>query len=270
MLETSRSGYYDWVKNSAARKERKKRREKLVEAIRRIHEESGGTYGSPRILRVLRSEGIQCGKHRLEKLMREEGIFGKQKRKWVATTDSNHGNPVLPNRLNRKFTAHEPNRKWVSDITYCATEEGWLYVAAIMDLYSRTIVGWAASDRINTDLVSKALDRAIDKRKPGRGLILHSDRGSQYTSRDYQKKLWANGIIGSMSRKGNCWDNAPMESFFGTMKTECVYGRKKYGTRAEAKTDLFRYIEIFYNRKRLHSGLKYKSPETYEKERLRA
>ena len=168
---------------------------------------------------MLRSKGITCGKHRLEKLMNEEGIQGKQKRKWVATTDSDHGNPVLPNRLGRKFETREPNRKWVSDITCCATEEGWLYVVVIMDLYSRTIVGWAAGERINTDLLSKVLDRVLEKRKPGVGLILHSDRGSQYTSRDYQKKLWSNGIIGSMSRKGNCWGNAPMESFFGTMKT---------------------------------------------------
>ena len=267
MLETSRSGYYDWLKNSAARKERKKQREKLVEAIRRIHEESGGTYGSPRILRVLRSEGIKCGKHRLEKLMREEGIFGKQKRKWVATTDSNHGNPVLPNRLNRKFTAHEPNRKWVSDITYCAKEEGWLYVAAIMDLYSRTIVGWAASDRINTDLVSTALDRAIDKRKPGRGLILHSDRGSQYTSREYQKK--------TLGERNHRIDEQERE----------LLGQRAHGKLLRDHEDGVRLWEKEIRNEgggedgplQVHRDILQqkaaafgKSPETYEKQRLRA
>jgi transposase InsO family protein len=269
-LDISRSGYYSWIKNAPSREERQTKRERLVEKVRQIHEESLRSYGSPRILRVLQGEGIRCGRHRLEQLMHEEGICGKQKRKWRATTDSPHGNPVVPNRLDRKFEVHEPNRKWVSDITCCATDEGWLYVAAIMDLYSRNIVGWAAGDRITTDLVVKALDRALEKRTPSKGLILHSDRGSQYTSHMYQTKLWKSGIIGSMSRKGNCWDNAPMESFFGTMKTECVYGRKKYRTREEGTTDLFRYIEIFYNRKRLHSGIGYKSPESYEKERLQA
>ena len=244
-LEISRSGYYGWIKNAPSREERKSKRERLAEKVRQIHEESLRSSGSPRILKVLQGEGIQCGKHRLEKLMHEEGISGKQKRKWRATTDSTHGNPVLPNRLDWKFEVHEPNRKWVSDITCCATDEGWLHVAAIMDLYSRTIVGWATGDRITTDLVVKTLDRALEEGSPCKGLILHSDRGSQYTSHAYQMKLWNNEILGSMSRKGNCWDNAPMESFFGTMKTECVYGRRKYRTRDEATTDFFRYREVF-------------------------
>ena len=270
VLKISRSGFYAWEKRSPERDKKTKERRDLVKAIGRIHEDSRKTYGSPRIFRALQNEGKLCGKHRLERIMREEGIRGQKRRKWTRTTDSEHGNPVLPNRLNRNFAVWEPNRKWVSDITYCATEEGWLYVAAIMDLSSRSIVGWSVSERINTALVSKALSRAIEKRNPPPGLMLHSDRGRQYTSHDYQQKLWANGIIGSMSRKGNCWDNAPMESFFGTLKTECVYARKKYSTREHAKSDIFRYIEIFYNRKRLHSGLGYKTPENYEKGRLQA
>ncbi len=266
----SRSGYYEWKRKAFAREKKKADRDGLVESIRKIREESRKSYGSPRILRVLQSEGKKCGKHRLERVMKEEGIQGRQKRKWVRTTDSQHDNPVQPNRLNREFEVVELNRKWVSDITYCATEEGWLYVAAIMDLASRSIVGWGVSEHIDTALISKALDRAIEERNPAPGLILHSDRGSQYTSHFYQQKLWASGIIGSMSRKGNCWDNAPMKSFFGTLKNECVYARKKYRTKEEAKTDIFRYIEIFYNRNRLHSGLGYKTPESYEKERLQA
>lgn len=268
MFNISRSGYYDWLRRTPVRESRLQKKQQILTAIKRIHEESRRSYGSPRIYRTLREEGVECGRYTVERLMSKNGIYGKQKRKWVATTDSKHDNPVLPNRLNREFEALEPNRKWVSDITYIATEEGWLYLAAIMDLHSRSIVGWSAGKRITADLVSGALDRALEKRKPDRGLILHSDRGSQYTSRAYQMKLWRNGIIGSMSRKGNCWDNAPMESFFGAMKSEWIYGNRKYRTREEARADIFKYIEIFYNRKRLHSGLGYKSPETYEKERL--
>ena len=267
-LNVSRSGYYDWRRGAPARESRLQRRQHTLTVIKRIHEDSRKSYGSPRIHRALREEGVKCGRYTVERLMSENGVYGKQKRKWVATTDSRHDNPVVHNRLNREFKALEPDRKWAGDITYIATEEGWLYLAAIMDLHSRSIVGWPAGERITTDLVSMALDRALEKRKPGRGLIFHSDRGSQYTSREYQMKLWRNGIIGSMSRKGNCWDNAPMESFFGAMKSEWIYGSRKYRTREEARADIFKYIEIFYNRKRLHSGLGYKSPETYEKERL--
>ncbi len=183
--------------------------------------------------------------------------------------ESGRGYSIVPNILNRDFESSEPNRKWVSDITYIATGEGWLYLAAIMDLASRSIVGWATSANIDTALVKKALDRAVANRKPPVGLILHTDRGSQYAGYEYRKALWRNGIICSMSRKGNCWDNAPMESFFGTSKKECVH-RGEHRTHDEARTDLFRHIEMFYNRKRLHSGLGYKAPEGCEKERQRA
>ena len=269
VLQISRSAWCEWNRREPEREEKRHARERLVEEIRKIHEESGRVYGSPRILQALKGTGVDCAKHHVERIMREEGIRAETKRKKIRTTDSRHGYSIVPNILNRNFESSEPNRKWVSDITYIATGEGWLYLAAIMDLASRSIVGWATSANIDTALVKKALDRAVANRKPPVGLILHSDRGSQYASYEYRKALWRNGIICSMSRKGNCWDNAPMESFFGTLKTECVH-RRNYRTRDEARTDIFRYIEMFYNRKRLHSGLGYKTPESYENWRFGA
>lgn len=189
-----------------------------------------------------------------------------QKRKYKATTDSKHNLPVAGNYLNRDFHARNLNIAWASDITYIYTEEGWLYLAAIMDLYSRKIVGWAMRERLTKELVIEALDMALKQRRPGRGLIIHSDRGSQYASYAYQRMLWRNGIICSMSRRGDCWDNAVMESFFHTLKTELVYQRR-YETRSQARRDIFEYLEVFYNRIRLHSSIGYTSPENYEKQR---
>jgi transposase InsO family protein len=198
--------------------------------------------------------------------MREQGLKARQKRKFKNTTDSNHDLPIKRNILNRQFKVSQPNKVWVSDITYIYTKEGWLYLAIIIDLYGRKVVGWSMNERITKELVLEALEMAINRRKPARGLIFHSDRGSQYASHEFQRMLWEHGFISSMSRKGNCWDNAVSESFFSTLKTELIY-QNQYESRGEAKRDIFQYIEIFYNRFRLHSALGYKSPEEYENER---
>jgi len=203
-------------------------------------------------------------KKRVERLMREAGIHAVAKKKYKATTDSRHTQLVAPNHLNRNFVADKPNQSWVADITYLYTKEGWLYLSTIMDLYSRKIIGWSMKNRITPDLVIEALNMAIKQRKPSWGLLLHSDRGSQYASECYQVLLGKKGIRCSMSRKGNCWDNAVMESFYRTLKVELIY-QKKYETRIEAQRDIFEYIEIFYNRERLHSSIGYNSPEEYEK-----
>jgi transposase InsO family protein len=196
--------------------------------------------------------------------MREAGIQAIQKRKFKVTTDSRHNLPVAENILNREFTASSPNKRWVTDITYIPTEEGWLYLAAVMDLYSRRIAGYSMQKDLNRELVIKALNNAVTNRWPGQGLLVHSDRGSQYASSDYQQLLRQYGFICSMSRKGDCWDNSPMESFFKTLKTELVYQRH-FKTRAEAELEIFEYIEVFYNRFRLHSALGYEIPEEFEK-----
>jgi len=203
-------------------------------------------------------------KKRVERLMREAGIYAVAKKKYRATTDSKHSLPVAANSLNRNFSVNKLNQSWVADITYIYTQEGWLYLSTIMDLYSRKIVGWSMKNRITRELVSEALHMAIKRRKPPSGLLLHSDRGSQYASDSYQVLLKRYGILCSMSRKGNCWDNAVMESFYRTLKVELIY-LKRYETRIEAQRDIFEYIEIFYNRERLHSSLGYNSPEEYEK-----
>lgn len=219
-LSIFRSGYYDWKRKSAEREGEKREKRVLVETARRIHEASRRNNGNLRILQVLRDDGKKCGKHRLERLMKEEGIRGRKKRKWVGTTDLNHGDPVLPNRLNREFETIEPNRKWFLDITYWAMEEDWLYIAAINNgplLQERR--GGVSVERIDTELVLKVLDWVLEKKKMALGVILHSDRVCEYISRENQKKLWTKVVIGSMSRKGNCRDKAPMESFFGTLKT---------------------------------------------------
>ena len=201
--------------------------------------------------------------------MRENGIRAKQKRKFKATTDSKHSHPAAPNLLDRDFEASAPNQKWAADITYIHTREGWLYLAAIMDLYSRMIVGWSMSSRMTRRLVLDALEMAVGRRHPEAGLLHHSDRGSQCACGDYQKAIRAYGMICSMSRKGDCWDNAPMESFFHTLKTELIHHRD-YRTRWEAKTDIFEYIEVFYNRSRRHSALGFITPEEYERGKLAA
>ena len=236
----------------------------LKQKIRRIHDKSRKTYGSPRIHQKLLQEGCLIGKKRVERLMQEMGLRAVARRKYRVTTDSAHTKTVAKNHLNRQFTPERPNQYWVADITYIATKEGWLYLSTIMDLYSRKIIGWSLRERLTKELVIAALHMALKQRKLSIDLLLHSDRGSQYASELYQKLLKRNGIVCSMSRKGNCWDNAVMESFYHTLKVELIY-QKTYETRGQARRDIFEYIEIFYNRERLHSTLGYCSPEEYEK-----
>lgn len=262
ILKVSRTGYYHRLHRPVS--QRRVKDEVIKEQIVKIHYESRKTYGSPRIHRKLRKRGIHCSKKRVERLMREAGIQGIQKRKFKVTTDSRHNLAVAANILDRNFSSGSPNVCWLSDITYIKTDEGWLYLAAVMDLYSKRIVGYSMQKRLSRELVIEAMNIAISNRHPGRGLIAHSDRGSQYASSDYQKLLRQHGFICSMSRKGDVWDNSPMESFFHTLKTELVYHRR-FKSRSEAKLAIFEYIEVFYNRRRLHSALDYESPAEFEK-----
>ena len=263
LFRVSRSGYYAWRKRPASMRSIKN--QLLLERIKAVHKKSRKTYGSPRVHRQLVAEGERCGRGRVERLMSANGIRAKQKRKFVVTTDSKHDLPVAENILNRQFCVAEPNRVWLSDITYIPTDEGWLYLAGVLDLCSRTAVGWSMSESLEKGLVVDALRMAHWRRRPGMGVIHHSDRGSQYASDDYRNLLKDYGMRMSMSRKGNCWDNAVMESFFGTLKKELVHHRR-YRTRAEARKDIFEFIEVFYNRERLHSSLGYMSPLDYEKQ----
>jgi putative transposase len=260
-LAVSAAGYYAWrVRPESARSvsDRTTR-----SAIRVIHRDSRETYGSPRIWDALVKQGHRIGEHRVARLMRQDGIRAKTVTKWRATTQSNHQWPVAANTLNRQFTVAAPNRVWAGDITYVWTLEGWLYLAVLLDLYSRRVVGWAMSQRITVELTEQALTMALAKRAPTAGLLHHSDRGSQYAATSYQRVLAAYGLLPSMSRKGNCWDNACVESFFGTLKRELV-DQRRYVTRDEARQDIFEYIEVFYNRQRRHSTLGYHSPAEYE------
>jgi transposase InsO family protein len=260
-LAVSPSGYYAWRNRPECRRKREDGR--LLVEIKAIHRENLGAYGSPRIHAELKDRQMHHGRKRVARLMRENGIRAKQKKKFKATTDSKHSYPVAPNLLQRNFETDMPNRKWLADITYIHTREGWLYLAAILDLYSKLIVGWSMASRMNKWLVLEALAMAVEHRKPGPGLIHHSDRGSQYACGDYQRALCSHDVICSMSKKGDCWDNAPMESFFHTLKTELVHHRD-YQTRNQAKADIFKYIEVFYNRSRRHSALGYLAPAKYE------
>lgn len=260
-LGISRSGYYAWRERPVSQREMAN--QALLQQIKAVHAESEETYGSPRIYRELTAAGVPCSLNRIARLMRQHGIVAIQARRFKVTTKANEAHPVAPNLLDGDFSATAPNEKWLADISYIATHEGWLYLAAVMDLFSRRIVGWAMQERMTSSLVESALQMAIGHRRPPAALIHHSDRGSQYTGRDYQKLLKDNQIQVSMSGAGNCYDNAPMESFFGTLKTERVHHRL-YRTREEAKTDLFFYIEAFYNRRRRHSALDYVSPADYE------
>jgi transposase InsO family protein len=261
VLEVSTSGYYVWRDRPPSKREMANR--ELTAKIKAEFEKSGETYGSPRIYQVMRKLGLMCSPNRVARLMRAADLKAKQTRRYRSTTKRNKADRAAPNRLKRDFRATAPNRKWVSDITYIATQEGWLYLAAIMDLFSRRIVGWAMSKRMTSDLTLRALDMAIRRCRPESGLIHHSDQGSQYTDSEYQAVLAAHSIVASMNGVGTWYDNAPMESFFGTLKSELVHHRA-YRTRAEASPDLFYYIEAWYNRRRLHSALGYESPETYE------
>jgi transposase InsO family protein len=235
----------------------------LLRRIREIHKLSRKTYGSPRVHAELKRQGIACNQKTVAKLMRFGGIQGRRKRRRVTTTDSNHCFPITANLLNRDFHADQPNQKWVADITYIPTAEGWLYLAGVLDLFSRKAVGWEMSNRIDADLVERALRMALYQRQPGRGLIHHSDRGSQYASHQIRNLLAANQIQVSMSGRGNCYDNAVMESFFGTLKNEWVH-YQRYQSRYQARSDIFKYIEGFYNTVRLHSSLGFLSPNEFE------
>lgn len=263
-LEVSPSGYYAWQKRRDNPGPRALQNRALVREIQQIHSRSRQTYGSPRVVEELRKQGRHHGRNRIARLMQQEGLCGRQKRRYrVQTTDSNHDQPIAPNRLAEAPKATAPNQLWVADITYIETKENWLYLAAIMDLYSRKVVGWAMSERIDTVLVLKALDMALLHRSPPANLLFHSDRGVQYASGDYRQALSQAGLIASMSRSGNCYDNAAMESFWSTLKLELVY-RQDFQTRAQARTQIFDYIESFYNRQRTHSALGYRSPVDFE------
>jgi len=237
--------------------------DKLVPLVREIHKESKGTYGTRRMAKALRELGIPCGRRRAGTLMKMAGVIARQPRKFKATTDSKHNLPVAPNLLQRDFAASKPNEAWASDITYIWTTEGWIYLAVILDLFSRQVVGWSMSNRMTKKLVMNALRMAFWRRKPEAGTIFHSDRGSQYCSKAFQTLLKCYGMKSSMSRKGDCWDNAVAESFFGSLKTERVFFTN-YKTRKEARLDIVDYIEMFYNCKRLHSYLGYVSPRRFE------
>jgi putative transposase len=264
VLGVSRSGYYAWSKRPTP--VRTKSDAALKAQIAAVHAKSRSTYGSPRVHAELRSKGVSVSRKRIERLMREEGIKARQKRRFRRTTDSNHTHPIAPNVLEREFTAEAPNKVWVTDVTYIATDEGWLYLAAILDLFSRRVIGWATSATNDRLLALDALDRALRARKPRPGLLHHSDRGSPYASEDYREALRRRGLVASMSRSGDCWDNAVAESFFATLKAELV-DHEHYPTRAVATASIGDYLEAFYNPARRHSHLGYKSPIEFELKR---
>ena len=262
VLCASSSGYYQWRKGRVT--QRTIRQRQLLDLIKKIHTDSRGTYGSPRVLKELRDAGIVVNHKTVEELMKQNGIQAKQSKKFKATTNSKHNLPIAKNRLKRKFTARKPNQKWVSDITYVWTDEGWLYLATFIDLFSRKVVGWSMAPRMAADLVVDAFRMAIFRQKRTAPRMVHSDRGSQYASDAFRKELAMHGCKQSMSRKGDCWDNAVAESFFGILKSELVH-HERYKTREEARLSIFDYIETFYNKLRLHSHLNYVSPEDFEK-----
>jgi putative transposase len=262
VLKVARSGYYAWSRRPPS--PAALRRDRLVAAIRRAHGESRATYGSPRVYRALEVQGVPCCENTVAKLMKAEGVRPKARRPFVVrTTDSRHDRPVAANTLDREFYPDRPNAVWTADITYVPTAEGWLYLAVVLDLFSRRVVGWATADHLRSELTCDALRMASEHRRPRGELLHHSDRGVQYASESYGRVLAEHGIEPSMSRTGNCWDNAVTESFFSTAKRELTH-HESYATREEARRSLFEYIEVFYNRQRLHSTLGYRSPAEYE------
>lgn len=265
MLSVSISGYYAW--RNRDERERAKRDKTLSEKLLSLFRESGESYGSPRLHRALKKSGESVGRNRVIKLMKQHNLQAKAKRKYKATTDSNHSLGYHPNLLKQQFNIVKPDTVYAGDITYIWTQEGWLYLAVVMDLFSRQIIGWSMNSRMTRQLVIDALLSAYWRRKPTADVIFHSDKGSQYASHDYCNALKAYGFIGSMSGKGNCYDNAVVESFFHSLKVERVHD-KNYKTREEAKSDIFNYIELFYNTKRLHSTLGYCTPVEFEQQYL--
>ncbi len=260
-LQVSRSGYYEFLTRPPSA--RRLEDDELRPLIRAAFGKGRKNYGTRKIRRDLRVQGITVSRRRIGRLMREEGLRVKTRRRFKATTNSKHDKPIAPNLLKRNFTVDAPNVAYVGDITYIPTREGWLYLAVVIDLYSRAVVGWSMDSRMKANLVNNAMTTAIWKRKPSRGLIFHSDRGSQYASDSYQKILKTHGILPSMSRKGDCWDNAVAESFFHTLKIELIH-HCDFQSRREAKAAIFEYIEVFYNRQRLHSSNDYEAPLVFE------
>ena len=261
-LEVSASGYYAWAARPDSPTERW--RQELVGAIEEIHAAVKQRYGSPRMTAELNARGYACSENTVAELMREHGIRARTPRRFVRTTDSNHRLPVAENLLARDFAPGGPNESWCADITYIPTREGWLYLAVVEDLFSRMIAGWSMAETMESRLVVDALEMAVARRCPGAGLLAHSDRGSQYASDHYQRVLAGEGIVCSMSRRGDCWDNAPVESFFGRLKGEVAPG-EMFATRDQARAELFEYLEVFYNRARRHSSLGFVSPAEYER-----
>jgi transposase InsO family protein len=261
LLGVSRAGFYAWKKRPPSA--RAKSDAQLAAEIAGTHKRSRATYGSPRVHADLRARGIKVGRKRVARLMRENGIQARRKRRYRRTTDSNHPNPIAPNVLERNFAPDAPNEVWVTDVTYVWTDEGWLYLAIMLDLFARRVVGWAASATNDTDLALTTLGNALRARRPGAGLVHHSDRGSPYASEDYRAALEARGITASMSRTGDCWDNAVAESFFATIKAELI-DHEHYATRAQGVASIGDYIESFYNAARRHSFLNYVSPIEFE------
>lgn len=260
VLGVSRAAYYDWCKRPVSLRDEENAR--LLEKIESVHKESEQTYGSPRVYAELHAQGERCGMNRIARIMRENRVVSIHRKKYRSTTDSRHDLPVAENVLARKFEATAPNEKWVGDITYLRTREGWLYLAVVMDLFSRQIIGWSMSESLSRDIAVDALRMAFKHRGVGPELF-HSDRGVQYASGQYQQMLEQSGVIASMSRTGNCWDNAVAESFFKTLKVERIY-RRTYATRSHARRDVFDYIERFYNRKRRHSAIGNLCPAEFE------
>ena len=265
VLEVTRSGYYAWCKREPSRRAREEQR--LQIEVRAIHRSAHGRYGSPRVHAELQARGERVSRKRVARLMRQDGLRGKKRRRFVVTTNSDHAYPVAANVLDRKFAVDEvkgPDQVWVSDITYVPTREGWLYLAVVLDLASRLVVGWSMGETLESQLAISAFKMALDRRKPGPGLLHHSDRGVQYASNAYRELLEGQKVVASMSRKGNCWDNAVAESFFATVEIELIEGAD-WQTRAEARTAIFQFMEVWYNRYRRHSSLGYLTPAEFDK-----
>ena len=265
VLEVSPSGFYSWVNRSKTKRE--KYQEILLTIIVEVYNDSYGEYGAPRITEELNERGYVCCENTVAKLMKANNICAKPRKKFVHTTDSNHGFKVFPNVINRDFSAEKPNQKWVSDITYVWAAGKWHYLCAIIDLYSRMVISWTFKDHMRSEMVIEAFEKAVKKRNPKPGLIFHSDRGIQYACNEFRETLEKYGVTQSMSRKGNCWDNSPAESFFGTIKTARI-NKVFYETYEDAKLDIFEYIEGFYNTRRKHSSIGYLSPMKYEEKKV--
>jgi transposase InsO family protein len=261
VLKVSRAGFYKWLKSDISKQASE--RLNLLKEIKVIHKDSRGNYGSPRVHETLKGNGIHCNHKTVEKIMKDNGIRAKRKKKFKVTTDSNHKLPVAENVLNRQFQTKEKDQVWVSDITYVETKEGWLYLAVFIDLYSRKVLGWSMSPWMTAEFVLNAFRMAIAKRNGKVTPLVHSDRGSQFASDLFRAELKLRSCPQSMSRKGNCWDNAVAESFFSTLKTELIH-HEKFKTKKEAEEKIFDYVEIFYNRQRIHSTLNYMTPEKFE------